>query len=65
MKWQTPTSLLYGEKDETSDRDRVEDFCKRFGANLTVMPSGEHWFHTDEQLAFYKQWLGNQINEHK
>lgn len=64
-KWQTPTSVLYGEKDETSDRDRVEDFCKRFGANLTVMSSGEHWFHTNEQMAFYKQWLGNQINERK
>ena len=24
---------------------------------LTVMPGGEHWFHTDEQLRFLDRWI--------
>ena len=24
---------------------------------LTVMPGGEHWFHTEEQMAFLDSWL--------
>lgn len=34
-----------------------EDFAKSTGADLTVMPGGEHWFHTDEQTEFRNGWL--------
>ena len=27
------------------------------GAELTVMPEGEHWFHTPEQMRFLDAWL--------
>lgn len=29
--------------------------------NLTVMENGEHWFHTDEQLAFLDIWMKEAI----
>lgn len=25
--------------------------------DLTVMPGGEHWFHTDKQMRFLDNWL--------
>ncbi len=27
------------------------------GAELTVMPNGEHWFHTEEQMQFLDRWI--------
>ena len=27
------------------------------GAELTVMPGGEHWFHTEEQMRFLDEWI--------
>jgi len=56
-KWSTPTAILYGEKDTLSEYDRVAAFSGRFGCNMTVMEDGEHYFHTDEQLAFLRNWL--------
>ena len=31
--------------------------CREIGAELTVMPDGEHWFHTEEQLRFLDAWI--------
>lgn len=56
-RWDVSTAVLWGEKDELSERDRVEAFYQRFGCSLTVMPSGEHFFHSEEQLVFYRAWL--------
>ena len=28
-------------------------------AELTVMPGGEHWFHTKEQMQFLDNWIKN------
>lgn len=28
-------------------------------ADLTVMPGGEHWFHTPEQMQFLDDWMKN------
>lgn len=30
---------------------------RRHNARLTVMPGGEHWFHTAEQMHFLDDWL--------
>ena len=32
-------------------------FARRHNARLTVMPGGEHWFHTAEQMHFLDDWL--------
>ena len=34
----------------------VEAFCKANHCGLTVMPAGEHWFHTAEQCKFLSEW---------
>ena len=57
IHWRVPTDILYAEHDELIARETVSAFTQRTGARLTVMPGGEHWFHTDEQMAFLDRWL--------
>ncbi len=61
VEWNKPTALLYGEKDELCEFVYVSDFAKRSYADMTVFDEGEHYFHTDEQLKFLRQWLRNTI----
>ena len=56
--WDVPTRILYAGRDELVERERIEDFVRRFGAEVTVMEEGEHWFHTEEQLKVLRQWIG-------
>lgn len=55
--WHVPTRILYGERDELTSFETISAFAGRIGAELTVMPGGEHWFHTDEQMHFFDNWL--------
>lgn len=57
VRWRVPTHILYGEKDHLTSRETVSAFSARISAPLTVMEDGEHWFHTDEQMAFLDGWL--------
>lgn len=56
--WRIPTCILYGERDGLTSPETITAFAKRCGAALTVMPGGEHWFHTAEQMRFLDDWLG-------
>lgn len=55
--WNIPTEILYAGKDHLTSRHTVDQFIKSHDANLTVMENGEHWFHTDEQIAFLDHWM--------
>lgn len=57
MKWNSETKVLYGSKDILTERDVVDKFVKRFNCDLTIMEGGEHWFHTEEQLAVLNSWV--------
>ena len=57
ITWQTPTEILYAGDDHLVSRRTVERFAEEHGAGLTVLEGGEHWFHTEEQLAFLDGWL--------
>jgi esterase/lipase len=61
--WNIPTAVLYGEKDDIVEFDTVEAFAKRFHADLKIMEQGEHYFHTNEQLAFFSQWCGSVLGK--
>ena len=56
-RWDIPTFILYGERDEMCERDTVEAFTDRFGAKLTIVPGSEHYFHTPGQIAALRGWL--------
>jgi hypothetical protein len=55
--WNNPTHLLYGAKDNLTDFKTISAFAGKINASLKIMPNGEHWFHTDEQMAFLDNWL--------
>ena len=61
--WNTPTDILYGEKDTLIPFDTVSSFVKNNGAKLTVMKNGEHWFHTEAQVKFHDTWLKQCVNK--
>ncbi len=57
ISWNVPTRILYGERDDLTSLETISAFAKRIGAELTVMPDGEHWFHTPEQMRFLDDWI--------
>ena len=57
IRWKTKTAILYGEQDHLVERPIVERFAREIDAPLTVMPKGEHWFHTEEQMRFLDDWF--------
>ena len=57
ITWQAPTEILYAGGDHLVSRQTVERFAAAHGAGLTVLEGGEHWFHTEEQLAFLDGWV--------
>lgn len=61
IKWNIPTCILYGEKDNLSSYETISRFSTKSDAELTVMPNGEHWFHTDEQMRFLDAWIRKSI----
>ena len=57
VSWHIPTEILYGSEDNLQSMDTVKAFATGCGAGLTVMEHGEHWFHTEEQMQFLREWL--------
>ncbi len=55
--WHVPTCILYGERDHLTSIETVSAFATQHHADLTVMPGGEHWFHTEEQMQFLDYWI--------
>lgn len=56
IAWRVPTRILYGEKDPLTSMETISAFAAQHGAKLTIMPGGEHWFHTAEQMRFLDDW---------
>ena len=59
--WHVPTHILYGDWDHLTSLDTISAFAERIGATLTIMPGGEHWFHTEEQMRFLDDWLPEEL----
>ena len=57
VKWNVPTKILYGEKDNLTSFETIKDFADVHKPTLTVMKGGEHWFHTKEQMDFLDRWI--------
>ena len=57
IKWNAPTAILYGSKDNLTSFETISAFAEKHNAKLTVMENGEHWFHTEEQMRFLDDWI--------
>ncbi|HWR30881.1 MAG TPA: alpha/beta hydrolase [Negativicutes bacterium] len=62
VRWKSPTAILYGSEDNVSEFDVVSAFANKFNCALEIMDRGEHYFHTPEQVSFYRQWLKKHLN---
>ena len=60
VKWASPTSILYGDRDNLTECGVLDSFVRRFGCALSVMKDGEHYSHAPEQLACLRSWLDAQ-----
>lgn len=58
VHWHTPTQVLYGEADNMTSRAVLDRFKSETGAHLTLLADGEHWLHTETQLAVLQTWEG-------
>ena len=61
LRWTVPTRILYGGRDSLTSPEPMSAFAAKIDAPLTVMPGGEHWFHTPEQMRFLDKWVGESI----
>ena len=59
--WNKKTYILYGNKDNMQSEDIIKAFSNKFNYTLQILENGEHYFHTKEQLDFYKEWLNKII----
>lgn len=60
-RWNHPTSILYGEHDTMCEYKYVSAFAEKYHCDMEVEKGGEHWFHTPEELAYYRQWLSRKL----
>ena len=59
--WPHKTYILRGENDTLSEYSYVKKFSDRFGCELTVQGGGEHWFHTESELEFFRLWIRKRL----
>lgn len=63
LDWRVPTDILYGGRDNLTTREMISAFAAAHPATLTILEEGEHWFHTEEQLAFLADWMQKKAGE--
>lgn len=60
-KWDSPTWILYGENDNLTERSVLDAFSVKYNCTVNIMPGGEHYFHTEKQLDYLRNWLEKTI----
>lgn len=60
--WNVPTRILYGENDDMIPFYEVSAFAEKNSAVLDVAKGAEHYFHTEEQLGSFRNWLKKSID---
>ena len=55
--YQVPTEILYGSKDELVYIEDINTFVMDHDARLTIKKGSKHYFHTDEEKEFIKNWI--------
>lgn len=60
-KWNIPTSILYGGKDNLQSVDVIQKFTKEHDCKLTISQSSEHPFMKESDIKIVRTWLEENI----
>lgn len=60
-RWDSPTSILRGSEDKICYPPVTDAFAERFKCKLTVMQGAEHYFHTDADMKFMRDWMRTEL----
>lgn len=61
IRWDSPTSILYGGKDDLQSLAVIRDFASRFGSEITLSESSEHPFMKEADFPIVDQWLRDHL----
>ena len=61
QKWDIPTNILFGGKDNLQSLEIVKNFADRFHCVLTVAENSEHPFMKKEDGLIVEQWMRDNI----
>ena len=56
-KWNSPTHILYGGRDDLQSLAVIEQFAKRFGCDMTLSENSQHPFMEEADFPIVHQWL--------
>ncbi len=61
--WNVPTDILFGERDKLVYIENIIEFMVSHpNTRLTIKKDAEHYFHTEEEKEFIKDWILKSIN---
>lgn len=60
-RWETPTNILYGTRDEMQTRESVEEFASKYGCELVVAENSFHGFAKERDLPVAYEWMETYI----
>lgn len=60
-RWNAPTSILYGGRDNLQSLAVIQDFTARFGSRVTLAPDSEHPFMQEKDFPIVRQWLQDHL----
>jgi len=60
-KWDIPTAILFGAKDELQSQDVMQAFAERFGCSLTISQTSEHPFMAESDGPIVARWLRDNL----
>ncbi|MBQ4075113.1 MAG: alpha/beta hydrolase [Clostridia bacterium] len=61
VRWEIPTSILYGGKDDLQSLAVMQDFSQRFGAEITLSENSSHSFMEETDYPVVDRWLSGHI----
>lgn len=60
-KWNSPTHILYGGRDNLQSLAVIQAFAERFGCYVTLSENSQHPFMEEADLPIVHQWLQNNL----
>lgn len=60
-KWDIPTNILYGTRDEMQTRELVDEFTNKFHCQLITIENGSHGFAKEQDLPIARWWMEEYI----